>query len=403
MATLVISLAAVGTTTTGCMLEDGIYSLPLPGGADLGSDPINVTAEFDQVPEVFPDTMVKVNGVNVGMVDDVSLSDGGWNAIIEMRLRDGLQLPVNSLISIQQTALLGEKFVAIEPPESDRASEVIEDGHYIPPDNSRVQIEIEDLFGALSLLLNGGGVAQIQPILDELEKALGGREPQVKSLLQETNTLVNSLNNQRGEIQRALDNLEVMSARLDTQRDQISAIAEEIPRGTQILAEQTPQLIEALRQIEAMSTIGSDVITTVREDLVADLRALRPIVQALANTGADLPASLSILPTYPFPDSAIDVFYAGAVNGWVSVDLQLADTLENLGVGQPPPQYVAPYGQPQPVIDPSNPYVNGNGPVPGPGTAPLIPLGNLLPARAPAASPLGQFQELLDTLGVGQP
>ncbi|WP_333473490.1 MCE family protein [Lolliginicoccus lacisalsi] len=393
----------MGAMTTGCVLEDGIYTIPLPGGADLGSDPISVTAEFDQVPEVFPDTMVKVNGVNVGMVDDVNLSDGGWNAIISIRLREGLELPVNSVISIQQTALLGEKFVAIEPPEGDRSPEVIEDGHYIPPDNSRVQIEIEDIFGALSLLLNGGGVAQIQPILDELEKAFGGREPQIKSLLQETNTLVNSLNNQRGEIQRALDNLEVMSARLDGQRDQISAIAEEIPRGTQILAEQTPQLIEALRQIEAMSTIGSDVISTVREDLVADLRALRPIVQALANTGQDLPEALSILPTYPFPDTAIEASFAGAVNGWLTVDLQLADTLENLGIGQPPPQYIAPYGQPQPVIDPSNPYVNGNGPVPGPGTAPLIPLGNLLPARAPVESPLGQFQELLDTLGVGQP
>ncbi|WP_235900530.1 MCE family protein [Lolliginicoccus suaedae] len=393
----------MGATTTGCVMEDGIYSLPLPGGADLGSDPISVTAEFDQVPEVFPDTLVKVNGVSVGMVDDVNLSEDGWNAIVSMRLRDGLELPDNSLISIQQTALLGEKFVAIEPPESDRAPGVIEEGDLIPADNSRVQIEIEDIFGALSLLLNGGGVAQIQPILDELEKAFGGREPQVKSLLQETNTLVNSLNNQRGEIQRALDNLEVMSGRLDAQRDQISAIAEEIPRGTQILAEQTPQLIEALRQIEAMSTIGSEVISAAREDLVADLRALRPVVQALANTGADLPDSLSILPTYPFPDSAIEASYAGAVNGWLSVDLQLADTLENLGIGQPPPQYIAPYGQPQPVIDPSNPYVNGNGPVPGPGTAPLIPLGNLLPARAPVESPLGQFQELLDTLGVGQP
>ncbi|MBN4927818.1 MCE family protein [Hoyosella rhizosphaerae] len=397
-------VSALALTTSGCVMEDGIYTLPLPGGPSLGADPIQITVAFDQVPEVFPATLVKVNGVNVGMIDDVELSDDGWNAIVTVRLQDGLNLPTNSLVSIQQTSLLGEKFLAIEPPTVDRAPTVIDDGHVIPLDNTRVQIEIEEIFGALSLLLNGGGVAQIQPILDELEKAFGGREPQIKSLLTETNALVNSLNNQRSEIQRALDNLERMSARLDTQRDEISRVVEEIPRGTQILAEQTPQLIEMLRQVDALGTVGADVVSRAREDLIADLRALRPVVQALANTGDNLPNSLSILPTYPFSDASIDTAFGGAINTWLAVDLQIADTLENLGVGQGIPQYIPPYGQPQPVLDPRNPYVGGRGPVPGPGTGPLIPLGNLLPVQMPAAGPMpGPIQDLLDSLGVGQP
>ncbi|MCW4351937.1 MCE family protein [Hoyosella sp. YIM 151337] len=406
-----VAAAAIGLTTlamsaSGCfVMRDGIYTFPLPGGPDLGPEPITVTAEFDQVPEVFPETMVKVNGVNVGKIDRVDLSDEGWTAVITMRLQGDLQLPANSQISIQQTALLGEKFLAIEPPPpADRSAEVIGEGDVIPIDNSRVQIEIEDIFGALSLLLNGGGVAQIQPIIEELDRAFGGREPQVKALLNDTNQLVASLNNQRAEIQRTFDNLDVMTTQLDNQRDQISRIVEEIPRGTQILSEQTPQIIEMLRQLDGMGQVGTRVIGQAREDIVQDLRALRPTLQALANTGPDLPNSMSILPTYPFSDAAIDSAFGGAINGWLAVDLSIAETLENLGVGQGQPRYVPPYGQPQPVIDPSNPYIGTNGPRPGPGTQPLLPLGNMIQVGLPNADDMpGPIQDLLNMLGDGQP
>lgn len=399
-------LTALALSASGCfVLEDGIYSLPLPGGADLGPEPITVTAHFDQVPEVFPQTMVKVNGVNVGMIDRVDLSEDGWNAVVTMRLQRDLQLPANSTISIQQTALLGEKFLAIEPPPpADRVPDVIGEGDVIPIENSRVQIEIEDIFAALSLLLNGGGVAQIQPIIEELDRAFGGREPQVKALLNDTNQLVASLNNQRTEIQRAFDNLDVMTTQLDAQRDQISAIVEEIPRGTQILSEQTPQIVEMLRQLDAMGQVGTQVIGQARDDIVQDLRALRPTLQALANTGLDLPNSMSLLPTYPFSDASINTALGGAINTWLALDLSIADTLENLGVGQGEPQYIPPYGQPQPVIDPTNPYIGGNGAPPGPGTQPLLPLGNLLRVNLPTAGDAqGPIEDLLNMLGDGQP
>lgn len=401
VAAAVAGLAVAGMVATGCA-QDGIYALPLPGGADIGSDPIRVSIEFDKVPEVFPQTLVKVDGVPVGKIDAVGLSEDGWRARVDVLLRSDLNLPANSTASVQQTSLLGEKFLLIEVPEDSAAAERIVDGSTIGVDMTRVQIEIEDIFGALSLLLNGGGVAQIQSIVQELNTAFGGREPQVKQLLEQTNTFVNSLNNQRAEIQRAFDNLDVMTARLANQRDEIGRIATELPVGTQILAEQTPAITEMLRQVNNFSTVGADVISRAREDLVADLRALRPTLQALANSGADFPVSLSIVPTFPIPDAAIDVTLGGSMNAWLAVDLSVADTLRNLGVGEPLPVYVPPYGEPQPVIDPANPYYNGNGPRPGPGTLPLA-LPQLLPAGLPVVAPPGPIQDLLNMMGAGQP
>ena len=56
---------------TGCDFD--VYELPLPGGADVGDDPITVTAEFHDVLDLVPQSTVKVNDVTVGQVTDVEL------------------------------------------------------------------------------------------------------------------------------------------------------------------------------------------------------------------------------------------------------------------------------------------------------------------------------------------
>ena len=43
--------------------SNGIYSIPLPGGASLGSHPYQVTAQFANVVDLVPQSAVKVNDV----------------------------------------------------------------------------------------------------------------------------------------------------------------------------------------------------------------------------------------------------------------------------------------------------------------------------------------------------
>ena len=48
--------------------------------------------------------------------------------------------------------------------------------------------EVEEVLGALSLLLNGGGVGQLQTITRELNKTLHGREGDARSVLHQIRT-----------------------------------------------------------------------------------------------------------------------------------------------------------------------------------------------------------------------
>jgi phospholipid/cholesterol/gamma-HCH transport system substrate-binding protein len=275
----------------------------------------------------------------------------------------------------------------------------LKDGAVIPVDRTRHAVEIEQVLGALSLLLNGGGVAQLQPIVVELNKALAGRENRVRSLLDQADTLIDGLNQQVADIQHALDSLGTLSSRVGQQSDQIGKILDELPAGIKILDEQRPQLIGLLKQLDRVGQAGVDVLDRSKDNLIRDLQSLRPTLQELGRSAPDLVTAFPLIPTYPFPDEAIKSTFGGSVNTWLSVDTQIGVLMSNLGVGKPDPVYIPPkYGPPVPV-DPTNPYYNGNGPRPGWPTVSLVPLPPTVVAPAPAkpGDPIGS---ILDQLGV---
>ncbi|MBF6082109.1 MCE family protein [Nocardia cyriacigeorgica] len=371
---MVVAAAAVlaGLLVSSCS-SDGIYSIPLPGGADVGSDPMHIDIRFDDVLDLVPQSAVKVEGVPVGRVQDITLAEDGWTANVSTVVNSSVDLPANALAEVRQSNLLGEKFIELSAPEGDTSGPRLADGAVIPLTNTRHATEVEQVLGALSLLLNGGGVAQLQPIVSELNKALGGREDRVRAVLEQANTLIGGLEDQIDDITRALDGLETLSNRVAAQTNQLTRILDELPEGIRILEEQRPQLIALLAQLDRVGRAGFDVIDTAKDDLIRDLRALRPALQELGRAAPDLVTALPLVPTYPFPDSTLEGTFGGQVNTWLSVDQQIGVTLSNLGVGKPDPVYIPPIGPPV-NVDPSNPYYGGNGPRPGWPTVSLFPL-----------------------------
>lgn len=399
----------------------GAESLPLPGGADVGSDPIHVTVQFDDVLDLVPQSTVKVDGVPVGRVETVSVGPDGWTADVGIVVDSAVELPANAYAAVEQTSLLGEKFVQLTPPPSDPSSELLADGDVIPLDRTRHATELEPVLGALSLLLNGGGVGQLQPVVEELSTAFEGREGTTKSLLQQADRLIDGLDRQRDDITRALDSLDVLTVRVAEQNDRVAAILDDLPVATAVLEQQRPQLTELLVQLDRLGTVGTDVLDQSKENLIADLLALRPTLQQLAASGDDLVKALPFIPTVPFPDGVERIALGGSVNLFLAVDMQIGDALASLGVGQGEPVYRQPkFGEPKPVVDPSNPYYNGNGPRRGWPTVsllpelpePRLPAGLELPpgvtlpglpAAAPdsGAAPANPLEGLLNQLGVG--
>ena len=353
--------AVVTALAAGCSMNLEDYTLP--GGADVGEDPMNVSIRFDDVLDLVLQSTVKVNGLDAGRVSGISLAEDGWTAQVDIVLRDDLDLPANVEASIQQTNLLGEKFVQLTPPEDEQPAGQLSDGDVIATSNTRTATDIEQVLGALSLLLNGGGVDQLQPIVSELRKATDGREEGLTETLRSADELISGLNRQRDSITAALDGVNLMTARANDQREQIQAALDELPAGVAVLEEQRPQLVEMMRRVDALGEVGSDILLTSREDLIADLRALRPVLRYLGESTPELIDLTGFVPTFPFPDASITATVGGSANVFLSVDASISETLRNLGANQGDPVVLSPTTTQGPYnVDPGNPWVNGNGP-----------------------------------------
>ncbi|WAL65165.1 MCE family protein [Amycolatopsis cynarae] len=329
-----LALAATSVATalllSGCGFG-GIYTVPLPGGADVGDHPYTVKAQFRDVLDLVPRSGVKVNEVPVGRVESVSLSQDGWHAEVTMEINGDVKLPANALANIRQSSLLGEKYVELASPGQELAQGKLADGAEIPLARTSRSVDVEEVLGALSMLLNGGGVEQINTIAKELNAATSGRETDIRKLLDNANELVSTLDKQSGDITRALDGLNRLATTLNNQKDQIAGAIDGLGPGLAVLEQQRGQLVTMLQAMRNLSGVTVDTIQKSQADMVADLRALLPTLQKLGQAGANLPKSLELLLTYPFSDGATAGAKGDYFNLYADIDLNLKDIIDNLG------------------------------------------------------------------------
>ncbi|NUT29534.1 MAG: MCE family protein [Streptomyces sp.] len=323
-----VAWAAAGSLfLSGCGFN-GWYDVQLPGGAASDGHAYHVTVDFRDVLDLVPQSAVKVNNVTVGAVEKVELR--GWHARVRLRVADSVKLPGNAIAELRQTSMLGEKYVALSKPTDTAPAGRLTDGDVIPLSRSGRNPEIEEVLSALSALLNGGGVAQLKTITVELNKALEGRENRVRSLLKELDVFLGGLDRQKADIVRALKAVDRLAGRLGKEKKTIAEAVEEMPPALKVLADQRRDLTRMLTALSKLGRTGTKVVDASHDDTVANLRQLRPILQQLNKAGDDLPNSLELLTTYPFPRNAADAIKGDYVNLHITADLDLAGIYGNL-------------------------------------------------------------------------
>jgi phospholipid/cholesterol/gamma-HCH transport system substrate-binding protein len=348
---------ALGAFSVTAPRFDGIEDLPLPGGADLGSHPYTVTAELDDALSLVPQAAVKVNDVAVGRVTGIRLDGDDWSARVTMEINGDVRLPRDAGARVEQSSLLGEKYIQLVAPAKSSAGGRLGDGGVIPISRTGRNTEVEEVFGALSLLLNGGGVNQLKTITQELNKALGGREPEVRSMLKRVEELVANLDDHRGDITDALDGVNRLAATLAGRKDDVRTVVTGLSPGLKTLHEQRGSLLTMLRSLDTLSGVAVTTVEASKDDMVADLKAIAPTLKALADAGTDLPDSLQVLLTYPFTDEVLN----GVKGDYLNVYLNMTATP---GTQVIPP--LVPKGTPSPTAMGTGTTASPSSPLPLP-------------------------------------
>jgi phospholipid/cholesterol/gamma-HCH transport system substrate-binding protein len=399
---LVGSALGLALLLTGCGLGKDLYNTPLPGGADVGDDPMTVTVDFHDVVDLVPQSSVKVENIAVGRVSTIKLNPDGQSARATLLVRRDVDLPAGTTARLQQTSLLGEKYVALlRPAAGEEGQGSLASGAHIPIQDTSQIAEIEQVLGALSLVVNGGGLAKFQEISRELQQVSDGRPEEIRGFLRNMETFVSSLDARKASITDALDSVATLSTTLDADRAKIATALEGLSPGMQVLVEQREQLVEMLTALDKLSDASVRTLNASQEDMVEDMKLLEPILRELAESGDALPNSLELLLTYPFSDSVLDAIKGDYLNVFVTANYTSLPA-SCTGMGCPWPQLPDLGTNPpinnldsSPTSSPSASPSSGNAPTkakpgkPSGKASPTKPSGSARPTGSASASPSG--------------
>lgn len=346
---LIAGAASLALVLAGCSF-DGPNSLPVPGAEGTGGGSYEITAVIPSAAGLVNNAPVLIDDATVGSIGDIEVQD--WNALVTMRLNDGVIVPRGSHVMVGLTSVLGSTHLEIVQPAEPEGGR-LEPGDQIPltkcPEQSNIVTDpsvpavpdinaaqqvsactypsTEQVLSSLSVVLNGGGLSQIGDIVHEMSDVFGGREEQIKELIPRLNTLVADLDAQKGNIIRATEGLDRLSRTMNEQKGTIERALADAPQILQLLVDQRQQFLDTLGSVATLSKTANDILDANSEDIVTIVEGIEPALDQLQAAGPAMTQSLNILLTFPFYEPTIRRIVKG---DYVNSDLVLDLTLERL-------------------------------------------------------------------------
>lgn len=397
---------AAGVVLAGCDVHPNERTLP--GQVATGSDGYTVTVTFERVENLVPNSAVLLDDVTIGTVTEIEVVD--WQAEVTLRLLDDVPVPADATFAIGQKTLLGAQYVQVVTPATEGGAvaagatdpaavaaggDLLEDGAVVPVERTGRYPATEQVLAAASLLLNNGGLAQINTITTELNDSLDGRVPDVRSVVARLGELVAVLDENRARMISVLEGLDGLAGDVAAESDRIGQAIDVLAPALEALEEERVPLVAAVTSLGATSVDASELVRTSQEALLGNLASLRPVLEQLSEVGDQVPDALKILVTIPFPVMTSDIAIRGDyANLYATIDVSLPALAERflgtpLGLDLP---FLQQGGDP--VLDPLAPGAGAAAPEsaapeapgdePGAGLVPDLPV---LPAPSSSPSP----------------
>jgi phospholipid/cholesterol/gamma-HCH transport system substrate-binding protein len=357
---------------SGCAWQ-GLNSLPLPGTPGRGAGSTTLHVELANVGSLESNSPVMMNDVVVGSVGKMTVRS--WRADVEVSVRDGVVVPANVVAVVGQTSLLGSSHLELDPPPGVASDGAIPSGATIPLNRSSTYPSTEQTLSSLSVVLNSGGLGQIDEIIKQFSAAIGGRGGEIRDLISRLDTFVGTLTDQSHNIIATIDGLNRLAIQAAGQSQVIEDALQKFPSAVNVLIAERANLTTALDRLRVFSDTTAGVIANVKSDLVTNLQHLEPTLRGLADAGPTLGKGLQQATVFPYGQWVVDEAIKGDyANLFVTIDLTTQRLRSDLLAGTRFGRYAA-----------SLPAVVGEAPVGGEYTSDPLGVGAAPPpAPAPA-------------------
>jgi phospholipid/cholesterol/gamma-HCH transport system substrate-binding protein len=271
----------------GCSIS--LQSLPKPG-TENGAH-YQVHATFANVLNLPINAQVREGSALIGQVGSITTHD--FKAEVVLNIRKNVQLPVGTTAQVRFDTPLGDEYVVVQVPPGNNSGPVLTDGSVLDEKLTSTAPSVEDTLAALGTVLNGGGISQLQTIIDELNKTFDGNQPQIRALLEDITTSTASLAAHADDIDQALASFGRLADVLNQGSGTITGAIDAIAPGVSVLAAENSDLNSLLTQLTSVSTVANQVIAETSQNSINDTKQLLPLLNQLVGVENQLGPDLA--------------------------------------------------------------------------------------------------------------
>ena len=269
---------------------------------------------------------VRVADVFVGTVRKIELKD--WVPTITLSIDPGIKLPANATAKIGQSSILGTQHVELAAP-ANPSPEPLRDGATIPISRSSSFPTVERTLASVATVLRGGGIPNLEVIQTEVNNLLTGNAEQIRDFLSKLDVFTAELNKQRDDIARAIESTNKLFKYVASRNNTIDQLLVDLPPLVNYLSGARDRLSDAVIAVGRFGKITSESLSAAQADLTTNLDVLQRPLKQLGRGSPYFLDAMRLIITNPYPlDNIPKVMRGDYMNLSLNVDLTLS-TVDN--------------------------------------------------------------------------
>lgn len=330
---------------------------------------------------------VRIAGVVVGKVDDISIADRTM-AKVDFSVDSTQVLPSTVTAAILYKNLIGQRFLSLAQGSGATggpAGSTLPVGGTIPADRTTPPLNLTTLFNGFQPLFTALDPQQVNTLSMEIVQVLQGQGGTVENLLASTSSLTNTIADRDQVIGQVIDNLNSVLATVNSHDAQLSDLITSLQQLVSGLAQDRQPIGQAIASIGDLTQVTAGFLDDARAPLKNDIAALGSLSN---NLDVARPTLQTFLQNAPGKLNTIS--RAGSYGSWFQ--FYLCGVSGSIGIGGLVPAQEIPVfhsDAPRCGADPAGSAGQKPPLLPALPSLPALPTALPQPAVAPVLPPLG--------------
>ncbi len=254
---------------------------------------------------------VRVAGVSVGEVKDVEHYERN-NAIVTFRVKSDVPLTTASRAEVRFLNLVGDRYLALEAGADKDAAPLPADA-VIPIDQTTPALDLTTLFNGFKPLFQALQPDQVNELTMNIVQVLQGEGGTIRSLLESTSSLTNTLADRDQLIGEVVTNLGATLETVDARHTELNDLVISLRDWMADLARDRDTIGSSLSSVADLTDVLASLLREGRPLLKKDVAELRTLAQIL-----NKPENRTVLVEIfdRLPESMTDQTRTGTYGSW---------------------------------------------------------------------------------------